>query len=144
MRNGMRLAAGVAIVGLVGFAAWRSADAPAPVAETGATGAPIVAVTLPDTLSAEAQIGERAFAANCASCHGMNAAGQNGVAPPLVHPIYEPGHHGDESFQRAVALGVRGHHWPFGDMPPVAGLSRADVGMIVAYIRTLQRANGID
>jgi hypothetical protein len=29
-------------------------------------------------------------------------------------------------------------------MPPVAGLTRGDVTMIVAYIREVQRANGIN
>ena len=106
-------------------------------------GALIASVSLPDTLSARAQLGQKTYDANCASCHGPNAAGQDGIAPPLVHVIYEPGHHGDESFQRAVALGVRAHHWRFGDMPPVEGLSRRDVAAIVAYVRELQRANGI-
>jgi mono/diheme cytochrome c family protein len=101
-------------------------------------------VLLPETLSQNAQIGKFGFEAKCAACHGLNAAGQDGVAPPLVHIIYEPSHHGDEAFQRAVAMGVRGHHWPFGDMPPVDGINRADVTMIIAYIRELQRANGIN
>ena len=106
-------------------------------------GRPIVSVNVPATLSAQALLGQKTYAANCASCHGRNAAGQDGVAPPLVHIIYEPGHHGDESFQRAVAQGVRAHHWPFGDMSPVDGLTREDVADVVAYIRELQRANGI-
>ena len=117
----------------------------APVAQQAAMpGAPIVAVTVPDQLSETAQIGGRIFDASCATCHGPNAAGREGIAPPLVHKIYEPSHHGDEAFQRAVALGVRGHHWPYGDMAPVSGLTRADVQMVVAYVRELQRANGID
>ena len=111
--------------------------------DTGDTGPPIVSVTVPATLSARAQLGRKTYQANCASCHGSNAAGQDGVAPPLVHIIYEPGHHGDESFQRAVARGVRAHHWHFGDMPPVDGLTRRDVASVVAYVRELQRANGI-
>ena len=102
-------------------------------------GAPIAS----GTLSARAQLGRKTYDANCTSCHGRNAAGQDGTAPPLVHVIYEPGHHGDESFQRAVARGVRAHHWRFGDMPPVEGLSRRDVVAIVAYVRELQQANGI-
>ena len=101
-------------------------------------------VLLPDAFSQNAQIGQLGFEAKCAACHGVNAAGQDGVAPPLVHIIYEPSHHGDEAFQRAAAMGVRGHHWPFGDMPPVEGVTRADVTMIIAYLRELQRANGID
>ena len=101
-------------------------------------------VLLPETLSQNAQIGKLAFEVKCVSCHGTNAAGQAGVAPPLVHIIYEPNHHGDESFQRAAALGVRAHHWSFGNMPAVEGLTRTDVKMIVAYIRELQLANGIN
>lgn len=106
-------------------------------------GPPMVAISVPEALSARALAGQKTWEAHCASCHGRNAAGQEGLAPPLVHIIYEPGHHGDESFQRAVALGVRAHHWPFGDMPPVEGLSRSDVAEIIAYVRELQRANGI-
>ncbi len=109
----------------------------------GEGGPPMVSVRVPDTLSARAQAGRKTYEANCASCHGGDAAGQQGVAPPLVHVVYEPGHHGDESFQRAVASGVRAHHWRFGDMPPVEGLTRRDVAAIVAYVRELQRANGI-
>lgn len=101
-------------------------------------------VLLPETLSQNAQIGKLGFEAKCAACHGLNAAGQDGVAPPLVHIIYEPSHHGDDAFHRAAAMGVRGHHWPFGDMPPVEGITRGDVTMIVAYVRELQRANGIN
>ena len=112
--------------------------------KAGKEGEAIVEISLPASLSNNALIGQNAFAAKCATCHGENAVGQDGVAPPLVHKIYEPSHHGDESFQRAVALGVRSHHWNFGDMPPVEGLTRADVAMIVAYIRELQVENGIN
>jgi hypothetical protein len=38
---------------------------------------------------------------------------------------------------------VKAHHWPFGDMPPVAGVTQADVTLILAYIREVQVANGI-
>lgn len=101
-------------------------------------------VLLPDTLSQNAQIGKLAFEAKCTSCHGTNAAGRDGVAPPLVHIIYESNHHGDESFQRAVAMGVQAHHWSYGNMPAVEGLTRGDVMMIIKYIRELQRENGIN
>lgn len=102
-------------------------------------------VLLPKNLSQSAQIGKLGFDAKCAACHGVNAAGQDGVAPPLVHMIYEPSHHGDEAFQRAAAMGVRGHHWPFGNIPAIEGVTRrGDVTMIIAYIRELQRANGIN
>ncbi len=108
-----------------------------------AKGDPMVEVALPAALSSDAEIGKRAFEAKCASCHGANAAGQNDVAPPLVHKIYEPNHHGDMSFVLAAKNGVRAHHWPFGNMPPVQGLTDADVKYIARYIRELQKANGI-
>ena len=104
----------------------------------------LAAVSLPENLSQNAQIGKLAFGVKCASCHGTNAAGQDGIAPPLVHIIYEPGHHGDAAFQRAVEMGVRAHHWPFGDMPIIEGITRGDIKMITAYVRELQRANGIN
>ncbi len=107
-------------------------------------GGPIVEVIIPAEFSTSAQIGKRVFDAACAACHGANAAGQSGVAPPLVHKIYEPSHHGDASFLLAAKNGVRAHHWQFGNMPPVEGLTDADVKMVVAYVRELQRANGID
>ena len=106
-------------------------------------GTALVAIKTPESYSQNAQIGQRLFEAKCADCHGPNAVGQAGVAPPLIHIIYEPNHHGDESFQRAVALGVRAHHWKFGNMPAVAGLTRAEVKFIIAYVRELQRHNGI-
>lgn len=108
-----------------------------------ADGDPIAQVSVPAELSSNAQIGQVAFEAKCAACHGANAAGQNGVAPPLIHKTYEPGHHGDMAFWSATQNGVQAHHWRFGNMPPIEGLTRGDVTMIVAYIRELQRENGI-
>ncbi|MBR9763583.1 MAG: cytochrome c [Rhodobacteraceae bacterium] len=108
-----------------------------------AEGATIVEVSLPAELSSEAQIGQRVYEAKCAECHGANAAGQNGVAPPLVHKIYEPSHHSDMAFVLAAKNGVRAHHWNFGNMPPVEGLTDADVKMIARYVRELQAENGI-
>ena len=135
----------ILVAGGVGYAMW-------PAVQQTATADTVISiengvladVLLPESLSQNAQIGKHGFEAKCAACHGVNAAGQDGVAPPLVHIIYEPSHHGDEAFQRAAAMGVRGHHWPFGDMPPVEGVTRGDVTMIIAYIRELQRANGIN
>ncbi|WP_099827660.1 c-type cytochrome [Oceaniglobus indicus] len=108
-----------------------------------ADGAPLVTVALPGELSPDAQIGKRAFTAKCAACHGVNAAGQNGVAPPLVHKIYEPSHHSDMAFVLAARNGVRAHHWTFGNMPAVDGLTDADVKLIARYVRELQQENGI-
>jgi len=87
--------------------------------------------------------GERLFNDNCARCHGIRAAGTD-AGPPLVHVVYEPNHHADIAFQRAVTLGVPAHHWRFGNMPPVPGVDEAAVERITAYVRWLQRAAGIE
>ena len=101
-------------------------------------------VVVPAEFSPQAQQGEVYYTAACASCHGTNAAGQEGIAPPLVHRIYDPSHHGDMAFVLAARNGVRAHHWPFGDMPPVGQpLTDGELAAIIAYVRELQRANGI-
>jgi hypothetical protein len=41
--------------------------------------------------------------------------------------------------QRAPA-----HHWNFGDMEPVEGLSDADVAAIVTFVRETQRIEGFE
>ncbi|MHA7774785.1 c-type cytochrome [Roseibium sp. M-1] len=110
--------------------------------EKPASGAVMVQVSVP-LLNGAASEGERVFNDYCAACHGRKAAGQEGIAPPLIYRIYEPSHHADGSFFLAVRQGVRAHHWPFGNMPPVEGLTDRQVEQIVAYIRVLQRTNGI-
>ena len=109
---------------------------------TETTGEPLVAVSIP-AITGAAAAGESAFNENCAACHGRNAAGKDGLGPPLVHKIYEPSHHGDMAFVLAAKQGVRQHHWSFGNMPPQPHVSDQEIQSIIAYIRTLQRANGI-
>ena len=101
-----------------------------------------VQVKLPK-LSSEAQTGGQVFMGNCAKCHGM-VGGGTGKGPPLIHKIYEPNHHGDFAFFRAVKQGTQQHHWPYGDMPPQPEVSEAEVEVILKFVREVQRANGID
>ena len=139
------LYAGAALIAVAaGVYLFKPGAAPEPAAAAPAKGEPIVAVTLPGSLSPAAEIGKHAFDAICAACHGENAAGKEGFGPPLIHKIYEPNHHGDMAFSLAVERGVQAHHWPFGNMPPQVGLTRADVAGIVVYVREMQRANGIN
>ncbi len=91
---------------------------------------------------ADVQVGEAKFSANCAACHGVRAVGTK-QGPPLVHKIYEPNHHADVAFQRAAENGVRAHHWEFGNMPKIEGLTAGDVDHIIRYVRWLQREAGI-
>ena len=102
---------------------------------------PGISVSVPD-LSDTALEGAELFGTNCSECHGARAGGTS-QGPPLVDKIYEPGHHADFSFIRAVEVGSPQHHWQFGDMDPVPGLSPEEVNKIICYVRELQYANGI-
>ena len=108
----------------------------------GGPGEPMVEVVVPE-LSNSAQRGQVAYEAHCASCHGENAAGSEGFGPPLVHLTYESAKHGNVSFLYAVKTGVKAHHWQFGDMPPINGVTEEDIALMVIYIRALQAANGV-
>ena len=145
MRKPAILAVFAAIIAALGFYLFDRTNAPPGVTgmDAPAGSGAIVQVTLPQELSDNAKIGERIFTAKCAACHGKNAAGVDGSGPPLVHKIYEPSHHGDASFLLAVRNGVRAHHWSFGSMMPVEGLTDAEVSFIAQYVRELQKANGI-
>lgn len=96
------------------------------------------AADVPDEL----QNGNTKFHAFCAPCHGQQGVGTD-HGPPLVHKIYEPSHHADIAFQRAAAQGVRAHHWKFGNMPKIEGVTPEDVTEIIGYVRWLQKQAGI-
>ena len=124
-------------IAAVAYAVW-----PRSAGEASAAGGAIVAVAMP-ALSVDETRGQAAFAVRCAACHGADAGGIDGAGPPLIHKIYEPGHHGDRSIAIAALRGVRAHHWPFGDMPPVEGITEAEIAVIIGFLRKVQRANGI-
>lgn len=100
-----------------------------------------VSVTLPE-LSRSAKAGQGHFEANCAACHGESGGG-TGQGPPLVHKIYESGHHSNGAFFLAVQRGVREHHWSFGNMPAQPQVTRGQAALILEFIREVQAANGI-
>ena len=123
-----------AAVGVVGWLQWFDDD-------HGQHDGGVGTLTIP-AFTADAEAGQAAFEENCVTCHGPHATGSD-QGPPLVHKIYEPNHHGDMSFRLAVRNGVRSHHWKFGNMAPVEGVSPEDVEKIIVYVRALQQANGI-
>ncbi len=100
-----------------------------------------VEVKMP-TLSTVAASGQALFQINCFQCHGATAGGTT-QGPPLIHKYYEPNHHADVAFHRAVTMGVRAHHWGFGNMPPIRTVTTQDMRKIIAFIREVQKANGI-
>ena len=111
-------------------------------AAQGATAQPDYSLP-PEDFAADPELGDTLFQSHCIQCHGADARGTD-QGPPLIHRIYEPSHHPDITFHRAVALGAQQHHWDFGDMPPVSGVSGEDTAHIIAWIRREQRAAGID
>lgn len=149
--KGLMITAGAIGVAILGGGLWwmsEGGDDARPVTsiathESGAAAAPDVdAIALPARFSAKALEGRSLFDGNCAVCHGAKAAGTD-QGPPLIHRIYEPSHHADYAFQMAVRNGVRAHHWRFGNMPPVSGMTENQIGWITAYVREIQEANGI-
>ena len=93
-------------------------------------------------LSASAQKGQLVFNSTCAACHGNNGEGSL-QGPPLIHALYNPGHHSNQSFYSAVRNGVQQHHWPYGNMPTQDGVGFSDMAAIVKFVREVQQQNGI-
>lgn len=96
----------------------------------------------PEGFQTDARRGQELFVANCAQCHGNDAHGTE-QGPPLIHRIYEPGHHSDLAFYIAIARGTHQHHWQFGDMAPVPEVDGEDAAHIITWIREEQREAGI-
>ena len=93
----------------------------------------------PDLVAAGAEL----HATSCASCHGVDLRGTD-RGPSHLSEIYEPNHHADGAFLLAVRRGVAPHHWSFGPMPVIEGLSDADVEAIVAFVRDAQGREGFE
>ncbi|MEO8249647.1 MAG: cytochrome c [Burkholderiales bacterium] len=123
---------GMALLASAGFA-WSQRIRDLPPASQG--------IKMP-AFSPMALAGQLAYDATCAKCHGAYGAGTD-KGPPFLNPVYNPGHHPDEAFMRAVRNGVRQHHWNFGDMPAQPAVSEEEVRQIIRYVREVQQANGI-
>lgn len=85
--------------------------------------------------------GRGLYGATCAACQGADLEGTDG-GPPFLDPIYAPDHHPDGAFYAAAELGVQAHHWEFGPMPPQP-VDTDQLRAIIAYVRAVQRAEGI-
>jgi mono/diheme cytochrome c family protein len=106
-------------------------------------GGPDAAPDIPAQDPALVAEGGSLYGDHCAECHGADLRGTE-RGPSHLSIVYEPGHHGDGAFTAAVLIGVRQHHWPFGNMEPVEGLDEGDVAAIVAYVRENQRIHGFE
>lgn len=87
--------------------------------------------------------GEQLYKQSCGSCHGNDLRGTK-RGPSQLSQVYAPDHHPDDAYRSAIANGARAHHWGFGDMRPVKGLSASQVDAIIAYIRQQQQKHGFE
>ena len=94
-------------------------------------------------LLADKADGATVYQARCASCHGSDLRGSDN-GPSLLSIVYEPGHHGDDSFRSAIRNGVGQHHWAFGNMPAVPDITDEQIERVIIFIRTQQDELGFD
>ena len=87
------------------------------------------------------QQGRIAFAGECARCHGRLARGTE-RGPDLIHPDYGLSVRSDAQFRRAVREGLPARRG-YGAMPPAPGVSERRLNRMIAFLRELQRVNGI-
>lgn len=93
--------------------------------------------------SAGDEVGAAVYAASCASCHGADLRGTD-KGPSHLSIVYELNHHGDAAFRSAILNGAQQHHWNFGDMEPVEGLTAGEIDAVIAFVRAEQDRLGFD
>lgn len=91
--------------------------------------------------AASDDLGAIVYANSCASCHGADLEGTD-QGPSQLSIVYEPNHHPDAAYRAAIATGAPQHHWNFGDMPPVEGLSDTEVEAVIGWVRSEQQRQG--
>jgi len=99
-------------------------------------------VSPPENMPFQYAVGYEQFEANCAGCHGPDLGGTD-EGPPLMHRYYKPSHHNNAAFYRAIKTGSAQHHWSFGDMKPVEGVTDKQAKQIIEFVRWYQRENGL-
>jgi mono/diheme cytochrome c family protein len=92
---------------------------------------------------ADSNQGAELYQSNCASCHGADLRGTD-KGPSHLSIVYEPNHHGDDSFRSAIINGAQQHHWNFGDMAAIPGLDDGEIEDIISYIRSEQERQGFE
>lgn len=96
-----------------------------------------------DGSGAAPRTGAEVYAASCASCHGEDLRGTD-EGPSQLSIVYEPDHHPDMAYRSAIVNGAAQHHWGFGPMPPIEGLSDTEIDAVIAFIRSEQERLGFE
>lgn len=111
--------------------------APAPATSTAAPSptSTAAALAVPD--------GAAVYQQYCAECHGVDLRGTD-KGPSQLSIVYEPNHHGDFAYRVAIREGTREHHWWFGDMPPVEGITDLEIEKVISFIRAEQQRLGFE
>ena len=117
--------------------------APTTAAEATASATSAVTSSSPTQTSTSEPDGAAAYQQYCAQCHGVDLRGTD-QGPSQLSIIYEPGHHGDYSFRAAIRDGSPEHHWWFGDMPPVEGISDSEIEAVIMFVRAEQERLGFE
>ena len=107
--------------------------------------APTAAAPAPSTTEAGLAVpdGAAVYQQYCAECHGVDLRGTD-KGPSQLSIVYEPNHHGDYAYRVAIREGTREHHWWFGDMPPVEGITDLEIEKVISFIRAEQQRLGFE
>ena len=87
--------------------------------------------------------GATVYAENCASCHGADLRG-TAQGPSQLSIVYEPNHHSDDSYRAAIRNGAPQHHWAFGNMPAIQGITDDEIELVIQFIRQQQETLGFE
>jgi mono/diheme cytochrome c family protein len=87
--------------------------------------------------------GAEVYEARCASCHGGDLGGSP-LGPSLRSELYGPDRFEDDRIRASISQGAEQVNWEFGPMPMVSGLSAAEVDAVIALIREVQAAEGLE
>lgn len=87
--------------------------------------------------------GATVYAENCASCHGADLRGTS-QGPSQLSIVYEPNHHSDDSYRAAIRNGAPQHHWGFGNMPAIQGITDDEIELVIQFIRQQQETLGFE
>jgi len=85
--------------------------------------------------------GASVYTQNCASCHGTDLRGTD-RGPSQLSIVYEPNHHSDDAYRAAIRNGAPQHHWTFGNMPAIQGITDDEIELVIEFIREQQETFG--